>query len=313
MMARTDRHFRYLLRLLSRRAMLYTEMIATGALLHGDAERHLRFHPLEHPVGAQLGGGDPDELAACARLVEARGYDEVNLNLGCPSDRVKSGGFGACLMAEPERVADCARAMTEAVAAPVTVKTRTGIDHLDSYERLAGFVATVAAGGCRVFIIHARKAWLQGLSPKENRTLPPLQYERVYRLKQDFPDLEIIINGGIKSLEQARRHLQRVDGAMLGRAVCDDPGLLAGVDKTLFNVDNEALSRRELLEKYMLYMEAELAQSGGGGLRAMLRPLLGLYRGQPRARAYRRCLSEQGGRKNAGAEVVQQALALLEA
>ena len=313
MMARTDRHFRYLLRLLSRRAMLYTEMIATGALLHGDAERHLRFHPLEHPVGAQLGGGDPGELAACARLVEARGYDEVNLNLGCPSDRVKSGRFGACLMAEPERVAECARAMTEAVAAPVTVKTRTGIDHLDSYERLANFVATVAAGGCRTFIIHARKAWLQGLSPKENRTLPPLQYERVYRLKQDFPDLEIIINGGIKSLEQARRHLQRVDGAMLGRAVCDDPGLLAGVDKTLFNVDNEPIPRRELLENYMLYMETELAQSGGGSLRAMLRPLLGLFRGQPRARAYRRCLSEQGGRKNAGAEVVRQALALLEA
>lgn len=312
MMARTDRHFRYLLRLLSRRVMLYTEMLATGALLHGDAERHLRFHPLEHPVGAQLGGGDPDELAACARLVEARGYDEVNLNLGCPSDRVKSGRFGACLMAEPERVAECARAMTEAVALPVTVKTRTGIDHLDSYERLAGFVATVAAGGCRVFIIHARKAWLQGLSPKENRTLPPLQYELVYRLKQDFPDLEIIINGGIKSLEQAQRHLQRVDGAMLGRAVCDDPGLLAGVDKTLFNVDNEALSRRELLENYLLYMEEELAQSGGGSLRAMLRPLLGLYRGQPRARAYRRCLSEQGDKKNAGAEVVRQALALLE-
>lgn len=312
MMARTDRHFRYLLRLLSRRAMLYTEMIATGALLHGDAERHLRFHPLEHPVGAQLGGGDPGELAACARLVEARGYDEVNLNLGCPSDRVKSGRFGACLMAEPERVAECARAMTEAVAAPVTVKTRTGIDHLDSYERLASFVATVAAGGCRTFIIHARKAWLQGLSPKENRTLPPLQYERVYRLKQDFPDLEIIINGGIKSLEQAQQHLQRVDGAMLGRAVCDDPGLLAGVDKTLFNVDNEPISRRELLENYMLYMETELAQSGGS-LRAMLRPLLGLFRGQPRARAYRRCLSEQGGRKNAGAEVVRQALALLEA
>lgn len=312
MMARTDRHFRYLLRLLSRRVMLYTEMIATGALLHGDAERHLRFHPLEHPVGAQLGGGDPGELAACARLVEARGYDEVNLNIGCPSDRVKSGRFGACLMAEPERVAECARAMTEAVAAPVTVKTRTGIDHLDGYERLASFVATVAAGGCRTFIIHARKAWLQGLSPEENRTLPPLQYELVYRLKQDFPNLEIIINGGIKNLEQARRHLQRVDGAMLGRAVCDDPGLLAEVDKTLFNVDNKARSRRELLEDYMLYMEAELAQNGGGSLRAMLRPLLGLYRGQPRARAYRRCLSEQGGRKNAGAEVVRQALALLE-
>ena len=309
MMAHTDRHFRYLLRLLSDRAMLYTEMHTTGALLYGDTERRLHFNAAEHPLGVQLGGSDPGALARCAAIAAGLGYDEINLNVGCPSARVKSGRFGACLLAEPELVAECVRAMIGATAAPVTVKTRTGIDDCDDYEHLRRFVATVARSGCRTFIIHARKAWLQGLSPRQNRTVPPLQYERVYRLKQDFPQLQIIVNGGINSLAEAREHLRHVDGVMLGRALCNNPYLLSGVDKTLFGVDNTKISRPEILQRYLCYMEAETAQ--GESLYTMARHLLGLFHGQPGARAYRRHLTERALRRNAGLEVVREAAELI--
>lgn len=289
--------------------MLYTEMLTTGALLYGDAEKYLRFHAAERPLGIQLGGSDPEALAKCAGRAAEYGYDEVNLNLGCPSERVKSGRFGACLMAEPELVADCVKAMLETSAAPVTVKIRTGIDQLDDYDYLQRFVATVSGAGCRTFIIHARKAWLQGLSPRQNRTLPPLQYEQVYRLKQDFPDLEIVINGGINSLDETQAHLRHVDGVMLGRALCHNPYLLTGVDKTLFDVNNRALSRMEALQRYLDYMETELAQ--GERLYAMVRHLLGLFRGQHGARAFRRHLTTRAVHKNAGVEVVREAAGLL--
>ena len=309
MMAHTDRHFRYLLRLLSGRSMLYTEMLTTGALLHGNTEKHARFNEAEHPVGIQLGGSIPDELASCAGIAAEFGYDEINLNVGCPSERVRSGRFGACLMAEPGLVADCVRAMVEATELPVTVKSRTGIDDQDDYEHLQRFVSTVSQSGCRTFIIHARKAWLHGLSPRQNRSVPPLQYDMVYRLKQDFPGLEIIINGGITSLAETHGHLDRVDGVMLGRAVCNNPWLLAGVDKYLFGVNNIASSRTETLKNYIRYMEQEL--DGGENLYAMARHILGLFHGQRGARAYRRHLTTQGVQMNAGVEIVREAAALV--
>ena len=309
MMAHTDRHFRYLLRLLSVHTMLYTEMLTTGALLHGDTEKYARFNKAEHPVGIQLGGSDPDALASCAGIAAEFGYDEINLNVGCPSERVRSGRFGACLMAEPGLVADCMRAMSGATALPVTVKTRTGIDELDGYEHLRRFVSTVSESGCRTFIIHARKAWLQGLSPRQNRSLPPLQYDRVYRLKQDFPHLEIIINGGITSLDEARGHLPRVDGVMLGRAVCNNPYLLAGVDKCLFGVNNIPATRMEILHSYMHYMESQMAE--GENLYAMARHILGLFHGQYGARAYRRHLTTRAVKVDAGMETVREAAAML--
>ncbi len=309
MMAHTDRHFRYLLRLLSVRSMLYTEMLTTGALLHGNTEKYARFNEAERPVGIQLGGGHPGDLASCANIASDYGYDEINLNVGCPSKRVKSGRFGACLMAEPGLVAECVAAMSAKTGLPVTVKTRTGIDEQDDYEHLARFVSAVAAAGCRTFIIHARKAWLQGLSPRQNRTVPPLQYDMVYRLKQDFPELEIIINGGITSLDEAHSHLRRVDGVMLGRAVCNNPYLLAGVDKYLFGVNNIAASRMESLQNYMRYMEREMA--GGENLYAMARHILGLFHGQRGARAYRRHLTTKAVQMNAGLEIVREAAALV--
>ena len=311
MMSHTDRHFRYLLRLMSRRVMLYTEMLTTGALIHGDADKRLRFHAAERPVGIQLGGNNPGELATCAKIAERYGYDEVNLNIGCPSDRVKSGRFGACLMAEPELVAECVHAMAAAVDMPVTVKTRIGIDSLDSYDHLSQFISTVSTADCRTFIIHARKAWLQGLSPRQNREIPPLQYALVYRLKQDFPQLEIIINGGINDLAEAQEHLRHVDGVMLGRAVCSNPYLLAEADKTLFDANNAAPSRQEILDSYMQYMETEIAS--GENLYAMSRHLLGLFQGRHGARAYRRYLSEHAHKKNAGLEVMEQAMSLVKA
>ncbi len=309
MMAHTDRHFRYLLRLLSERSMLYTEMLTTGALLYGDVEKHARFNDAERPVGIQLGGSIPDDLASCARIAADFGYDEINLNVGCPSERVKSGHFGACLMAEPELVADCVRAMVEATELPVTVKTRTGIDDQDDYERLQGFVAAVSDAGCRVFIIHARKAWLQGLNPRQNRSVPPLQYDRVYRLKQDFPQLEIIINGGIMDVGAARHHLRHVDGVMLGRAICNNPYLLAGLDKCLFGMNNIVPSRMQTLHNYMRYMEREVAD--GERLYAMARHLLGLFHAQRGARAYRRHLTTKAVQASAGMEVIREAVALV--
>lgn len=308
MMAHTDRHLRYLLRLISRRVMLYSEMLTTGALLHGDPERRLAFDPAEHPLALQLGGSDPAALAAAAHIAEDAGYDEVNLNLGCPSERVQSGRFGACLMAEPELVADCVGAMLAAVRIPVTVKTRIGIDARDSYEELAAFVARLAAAGCGTFIVHARKAWLSGLSPKQNRELPPLRHEVVHRLKRDFPALEIILNGGIRSVAEARAQLEHVDGVMIGRAACSNPFLLAQADREIFGATTAAPERHEVLLRYTDYAERQLA--AGALLPRISRHLLGVFQGRPGARAFRRHLATRGTRPGAGVEVLRQALAL---
>jgi len=305
MMTHTDRHFRYFLRLISRRVMLYTEMITTGALVHGRQYRRLEFDAAEHPLGVQLGGSDPAELAVCARLAEDAGYDEINLNIGCPSDRVQTGQFGACLMAEPQRVADGVAAMTAATALPVTVKTRIGIDDRDSYQELCRFIETVAAGGCRTFIIHARKAWLQGLSPRQNRDVPPLDYPRVHRLKADYPHLEIIINGGINTLEEARTHLEHVDGAMIGRAACSNPYLLAQADAAIFNDSRHTPTRCEVLDGFMHYAEDQLAS--GISLHQMTRHILGLFQGQAGARLFRRHLSEKAVKAHASIEVLTEA------
>ncbi|AHK79277.1 tRNA-dihydrouridine synthase A [Ectothiorhodospira haloalkaliphila] len=306
MMEWTDRHCRYFLRLLSQRAFLYTEMVTTGALIHGDRERFLAFDPAEHPVALQLGGSEPEDLARCAVMAQEAGYDEVNLNVGCPSDRVSSGRFGASLMREPERVADCVRAMGEAVDIPVTVKHRIGIDDLDSYEFLAGFVDKVASAGCQLFIVHARKAWLQGLSPKQNREIPPLCYERVHQLKADFPHLAIIINGGLTTLEACQAQLEHVDGVMVGREAYYNPGILADVDRLLYGEQGPAPTPHEVVERFVPYVEARLAE--GVPLQAMTRHILGLFPGMPGARAWRRHISENAHRDGAGVEVILEAL-----
>ena len=285
-MGRTDRHARYLLRLLSRRARLYTEMIPAGALLHGNAERALRFDPAEHPVAVQVGGADPAELARCAARAERAGYDEVNLNVGCPSPRVQRGCFGAALMARPALVAECVAAMRGAVSIPVTVKTRIGIDDLDSYARFRDFVAAVAEGGCSTFIVHARKAWLNGLSPRQNREVPPLRHDRVYRLKREMPEVGIVLNGGITSLAGSAEALRRVDGVMLGRAVWNDAWLLAGVDRGLFADDAPTPGREEVVGRYLAYAE----RRRDARLPELVRPLFGLYHGVPGARRWRRAL-----------------------
>jgi tRNA-dihydrouridine synthase A len=306
----TDRHCRFLLRLLSRHTRLYTEMVTTGALLHGDRQRHLAYRDSEHPLALQLGGSDPAELAECAHIGADYGYDEINLNVGCPSDRVQSGRFGACLMAEPQRVADCIAAMQQAVRLPVTVKSRIGIDDMDAYEDLCRFVGIVSQAGCKIFVIHARKAFLQGLSPKENRTVPPLRYDRVWQLKQDFPALQIVINGGITSLDEVASQLQHVDGAMLGRAVYHDPLLLADVDRRFFDDQHAVPTRRELVQAMLPYIETELNR--GAQLKHITRHMLGLFQGQPGARSWRRHLSEQACRPGADSRVVQDALARVE-
>ena len=303
----TDRHCRMFHRVLSRRARLYTEMIAAAAVLHGDAERLLAFDPAERPLALQLGGSDPQELARAARIGEDFGYDEINLNVGCPSDKVQSGRFGACLMASPEQVAACVAAMRAAVRIPVTVKHRLGIDDQDTEETLDRFVATVAAGGCRLFIVHARKAWLEGLDPKQNREIPPLDHGRVHRLKRDHPELDVVLNGGIGSLAEAQTCLAQVDGVMLGRAAYQTPWLLGGVDDHLFGEDNPAASRHEAVEAYLPYMERQLA--AGVPLHHMTRHMLGLFHGRPGARQWRRHLSENAHRAGAGTEVVRTALA----
>ena len=304
----TDRHCRYFLRLISRRARLYTEMVTTGALLHGDRDRLLEFHPRENPLALQLGGSDPRELVECARIAEGRGFDEVNLNVGCPSDRVQRGRFGACLMAEPRLVAECVAALQAAVSIPVTVKSRIGVDERDSYEELAEFVATVAAAGCGTFIIHARKAWLKGLSPKENREIPPLRYDVAERIKGDFPELKIILNGGIPDLDQAERHLARFDGVMLGRAAYHNPYLLAEADRRLFGDTHPIPSRHEILEEWLPYVSAELAR--GTRLHAMTRHVLGLFHGRPGGRAWRRQLGERAIKPGADLTVLTDAAAL---
>jgi len=306
MMDWTDRHCRYFLRLISRHAYLYTEMVTTGAILHGDRDHLLAFDPSEQPLGLQLGGSDPHDLAQCARIGEDYGYDEINLNVGCPSDRVRTGRFGACLMAEPQLVADCVAAMSSAVKLPVSIKTRIGIDEHDSYEFLYSLVNAVAAAGCSTVIIHARKAWLQGLSPKENREVPPLNYEAAYRVKRDFPRLEIIVNGGITDLEQAQTHLQHVDGVMLGRIAYHHPYLLAAVDQRLYNDSHPAHSREQVIEALIPYTQKMLAS--GGRLHHITRHILGLFQGVPGARAWRRYLSENSHAVDAGAEVLKEAL-----
>lgn len=300
----TDRHCRYFLRLISRRVLLYTEMVTTGAVLHGDRDRLLGFSPCEKPVAVQFGGSDPHELAECARIAEARGFDEINLNVGCPSDRVQQGRFGACLMAEPRLVADCIAAMAAAVSVPVTVKCRIGVDERDSYEDLAHFVETVSAAGCRTFIIHARKAWLNGLSPKENRTIPPLRHDRVEAVKRDFPALEIVLNGGIADLDQARQQLQRFDGVMLGRAAYQNPYLLAEADRLFFGDPHPVPSRQDIIREMLPYINTELAR--GTRLHAMTRHMLGLFHGMPGGRIWRRRLGESTAESGAGLEVLAE-------
>lgn len=306
MMDRTDRHFRFLLRQLTRETLLYTEMVTTGALLHGDRGRHLDFDAEERPLALQLGGDDPRELRACARLAADRGYDEVNLNVGCPSERVRKGNFGVCLMAEPRRVADAVAAMRGAVSLPVSVKHRIGFDELDRYEDMARFVDTVAAAGCDRFTVHARKAWLSGLNPKENRTVPPLRYREVHRLKRDFPDLLVEINGGVRSLAEVREHLAHVDGVMMGRAAYENPFLLAAADRELFGAEAIPPSRRVVVEALLPYVERRLRE--GIPLKHLTRHLLHLFSGRPGARSWRRVLSERSHLDGAGLEVITEAL-----
>ena len=289
MMDCTDRHARFLHRLISRCTLLYTEMVTAQALLRGDPDYLLAYNAAEHPVALQLGGSDPAQLAQAARIGADFGYDEINLNVGCPSDRVQSGRFGACLMAEPALVGECVAAMQAAVAVPVTVKCRIGIDRTDRDQDLFEFVETVAAAGCRHFTVHARKAWLDGLSPRENREIPPLRYETVYRLKRLRPELEIVINGGITDLDQALAHLGQVDGVMIGRAAYHSPWLLANVDRRIFGAATPLPERAQVLSQYVEYMDRELA--AGTPITALVRPLLGLFQGEPGARAWRRTLS----------------------
>ena len=306
MMDYTDRHFRYFIRLMSRHTLLYTEMVTSGAILHGDHRRFLEFHPAEHPVALQLGGSEPLALAACTRIASDYGYDEVNLNVGCPSDRVQSGRFGACLMQEPELVAECVSAMRAVGRVPVTVKTRIGVDERDSYEHLTGFVSTVAAAGCSVFIIHARKAWLKGLSPKENREIPPLRYDVAARLKQDFPGLTIVVNGGVQTLDAMHDHLGAFDGVMVGREAVSNPWLFADVDRRFFGAQSPVPSRGDILRAWMPYLSAQLQE--GVPLARMTRHALGLFHGCAGARAWRRALSEEAVRPGAGLTVLHQAL-----
>ena len=296
---------------MTRRALLYTEMVTADAVIHGDRQRLIAFTAEEHPVALQLGGSQPDKLAVAARIGAEFGYDEINLNVGCPSDRVQEGRFGACLMAEPGLVADCVAAMRAAVSVPVTVKCRIGIDEQDSELDFQRFVETVAAAGCMTFVVHARKAWLQGLSPKENREIPPLDYDRVIRLKQARPDLTIVLNGGITSLAAATDHLGRVDGVMLGRAAYQTPWLLAGVDRAIFGADAPINSRDGVIEALMPYAARHV--SGGGRLNNIARHILGLYHGEPGARLFRRHLSEQAVKNGAGVEVLAEALDVVRA
>ncbi|MES9843141.1 MAG: tRNA dihydrouridine(20/20a) synthase DusA [Candidatus Sedimenticola sp. 6PFRAG5] len=301
----TDRYCRYFLRLISRHVVLYTEMVTTGAIIHGDRERFLKFDKFEHPVVLQLGGSDPADLAQCAKLGEEWGYDEINLNVGCPSDRVQSGRFGACLMATPELVAECVDAMKQSVSIEVTVKHRIGIDDRDSYGELCDFIGASSEAGCRTFIVHARKAWLQGLSPKENRKIPPLSYETVYRLKQDFPALEIIINGGITTLDQSKVHLEHVDGVMIGREAYNNPWMLAEADLHIYGDDHPIPTRHEIVEQLIPFIEQE--QATGTPVNRVSRHILGLFNGQPGARAWRRHISENAHRKGADSSVILEA------
>lgn len=310
MMDWTDRHCRYLLRLIFPEALLYTEMVTAAAVYHGDRTKLLRFDPAERPLALQFGGNEPESMAIGAEQAEAFGYDEVNINVGCPSDRVQSGCFGARLMAEPHRVADCVAAMRRATSLPVTVKTRIGIDAMDDYEGLRDFVAVVADAGCDTFIVHARKAWLQGLSPKQNREVPPLRYEYVYRLKREFPRLNVIINGGITEAAAVVDHLRYVDGVMVGREAYQNPFGLVDVRNRVFGTRQAAADRRRIVECYMRYIEQRLSE--GVYLKHMTRHMLGLFQGVPGAKRWRRILSERSPQPGAGLEVVQHALDAVE-
>ncbi len=306
----TDRHCRYFYRLMSKHAVLYTEMVTTGAILHGSQQRHLQFNENEHPVALQLGGSHPEELAKCARIAEEYGYDEINLNIGCPSDRVQNGMFGACLMAQPRRVAECVTAMQKAVKIPVTVKSRIGIDDMESYQEFVDFILPVAESGCSTFIIHARKAWLQGLSPKQNREIPPLRYEFVSQLKQQFPRLEIIINGGICDFEQIDHHLEQLDGVMLGREVYHNPYLLNSVDQKLYGASNAESTRQQIIVDLIPYVQNHLA--AGGSLNHVSRHVLGLFHGQKGAKGWRRHISENAHKSGADEQVLLEALKFTE-
>jgi tRNA-dihydrouridine synthase A len=303
----TDRHCRYFMRLISEQAVLYTEMITTGAILYGDTDYHLAMNPEEHPVALQLGGSDPADLAKACVLASHYDYAEINLNCGCPSDRVQNGMFGAVMMKNAQITADCVAAMQHAVDLPVTVKHRIGVDDFDSYEFLCEFVETLAATGCTTFLVHARKAWLKGLSPKQNREIPELNYDRVYQLKKDYPQLEIIINGGVTDLAQSQQHLQQLDGVMVGREAYTNPYLLATVDQQIYGSEAPVKSRQKIAEEFLQYVDNELAK--GTKLQAMTRHILGLFHGMPGARQYRRHISENAYKPDASIDVLTTALA----
>ena len=305
----TDRYCRYFLRLISRHSLLYTEMITTGAILHGDTDYHLAFDAAEHPVALQLGGSDPRALADCAKIAARYGYNEINLNCGCPSDRVQKGRFGACLMNEPELVAQCIDAMKSVVDIPVSLKHRIGVDNQTSHGELENFVGMAKDAGCDAFIVHARNALLQGLSPKDNRSIPPLIYDVVYQLKHSFPDSEFIINGGINNIEQIQQHLNKVDGVMLGREAYHNPYLLANMDRLFYGDEQQPCTRLEVLEGFLPFAERALAS--GARLHHLSRHILGLFHAQPGARKFRRLISEKAGDKSAGIEVLLEAIALM--
>jgi tRNA-dihydrouridine synthase A len=311
MMDWTDRHYRYFIRLISKCALLYTEMVTSGAVIHGDREKLLGYSSEEHPIALQLGGSDPKALAECAKIAEDYGYDEININVGCPSDRVQSGKIGACLMAEPELVAECVAAMKNASKLPITVKHRIGIEGgglptIDSYESLAAFVGTVATAGCSSFTVHARIAVLTGLSPKQNREVPPLKYDFVYQLKQDFPELEIALNGGIKSLSETQEHLEHLDGVMIGREAYQNPYCLAGADQSIFAKSFNQATRIEVAEQMIEYVERHIAS--GGKLQHISRHMLGLFHAQPNGKQWRRYLSEMATKPDANAQVLIEAI-----
>jgi len=304
----TDTHCRYLMRLISKNALLYTEMVTTGAILHGDRNRHLDFNKEEHPLALQLGGSEPKDLAACTKVAAQWHYDEVNLNCGCPSDRVQSGRFGACLMKEPALVADCLKAMADASEIPVTLKCRIGVDDMESYEEFRDFIGEVHKGsGCNTVIVHARKAWLKGLSPKENREIPPLHYDYVYRLKQDLPHLEIILNGGINTLEEAGKHLEQVDGVMMGRQAYQNPYIMHDVDRLFYDMgESPHYSRKEISQQFVEY--AERCVNNGAQIHHLTRHILGLFHEVPGAKKFRRHISENIHKPGASVEVLKQAI-----
>jgi len=301
----SDRHQRVLMRIMSKHSLVYTEMVTTGALIHGDAQRYLKYNQIEHPVALQLGGSDPKAMALCAKMAEDAGYDEVNINVGCPSDRVQNGAFGACLMAEPELVAKNVIAMQKAVDIPVTVKNRLAIDDMEEEQTIRRFLSIVSEAGCKTFVVHARKAWLKGLSPKQNRDVPPLNYELVYAMKREFPDIEIIINGGVDAIDACQNHLSHVDGVMMGREAYHNPYIMTDVDKQIYADNQNQKSRMEVLDAYKEYMQQQMSE--GVFLKSMSRHLLGLFSGKPGAKAWRRYISENAHKDGAGIEVIETA------